>query len=154
MSKLIFILIALILTACTTSAKKKKHSISQHFKLLKENHKTLHKGETFHISFDANPSIGYSICWINKYKCDNVSLAGHWYKGSIRAKQGYDGAGGTEFWTFRGRQPGIDTIKLRGCPTGRKQKSCSAFQEDSLSYIEDLKCAPKYHRAIIVRVVE
>jgi predicted secreted protein len=154
MSKLIFILLAVIIASCTPTLKKKKHSISPRFKLLKENHITLHKGETFHISFDANPSIGYSICWINEYKCDNVSLAGHWYKGSIRAKQGYEGAGGTEFWTFRGKQPGIDTIKLRGCPTGRKQKSCSAFQEDSLSYTEDLKCAPKYHRAIIVRVVE
>jgi len=151
---LLFTVFALILTSCTTSAENKKQSISPRFKLLTENQITLHKGETFHISFDANPSIGAAICWINEFKCNNVSLVGRWYKGSIRAEQGYEGAGGTEFWTFRGKQPGIDTIKLRGCPTGREQKCCSAFQEDSLSYIEDLKCAPKYHRAIIVRVVE
>ncbi len=154
MSKLIFILLAFIIASCTPTLKKKKHSNSPRFKLLKENHIILHKGETFNISFNANPSIGSAICWINEFKCDNVSLAGRWYKGSIRAKQGYEGAGGTEFWTFKGKQPGIDTIKLRSCPTGREQKSCSAFQEDSLSYKEDLKCAPKYHRAIIVRVVE
>lgn len=154
MRKLIFILLAFILASCTQHVKKKKHSNSPRFKLLKENHITLHKGETFNISFNANPSLGSGICWINEYKCNNVSLAGHWYKISAKAKQGYIGVGGTAYWTFKAKEPGIDTIKFRSCPTGKRQKSCSAFQEDSLSYKEDLKFAPKYHRAIVVRVVE
>jgi predicted secreted protein len=154
MSKLVFILLAFILASCTQPVKKKKHSNSPRFKLLKENHITLHKGETFNISFNANPSLGSGICWINEYKCNNVGLASRWYKISAKAKQGYIGVGGTAYWTFKAKEPGIDTIKFRSCPTGRAQKSCTAFQEDSLSYKEDLKFAPKYHRAIRVRVVE
>ncbi len=155
MSKLILILLTFILASCTQTSSRCGHTDIPRFILLKENHITLQKGETFNISFDANGSAGFGICWINEFKCNTVNLAGRWYKSSEKEKQGYVGAGGTEYWTFKGKELGIDTIKIRNCPTGRKQKSCSAFQEDSIAYKEDLEFAPqKYHRAIIVRVVE
>ena len=49
---------------------------------------------------------------------------------------------------------GTNTIKIKNCPPGLKQKNCAGFQDDLLAYKEDLKYASrKYDKAIIVRVV-
>jgi predicted secreted protein len=115
---------------------------------------TLHIGETFNIKLNVNGSIGSSPCWINEGKCHSVKEDLSWYVMSSKEKKRCIGCGRTIYWAFKAVTLGTDTIKIKQCPTGRMQKSCSAFQEDSLAYKEDLKYAPrKYDKAIIVRVV-
>lgn len=115
---------------------------------------TLHTGETFTIKLNENASIGSSHCWINEGKCHSVKEDHSWYVSSPEEKKGCMGCGGTGYWKFKAVTQGTDTIKIKYCPTGRKQKNCGAFQEDSLAYKEDLKFAPrKYDKAIIVHVV-
>jgi predicted secreted protein len=123
-------------------------------KTLEVDNITLQIGDTFTIKLHQNGSIGGSNCWINEGKCESVKEHRKWYVSSLKEKQGCEGCGGNDYWSFEATTLGVDTIKIKNCPTGRKQKSCSSFQEDSIYYKEDIKYSPKFNRAIIVRVVQ
>jgi predicted secreted protein len=142
------------MASCTSASKHSKIDSKNDIQILEKDNITLHKGETFTIKMDVNGSIGSSHCWINEGKCHSVKEDHKWYVGSPEEKKGCTGCKGTGYWTFKAVTQGTDTIKIKNCSTGRMQKSCSAFQEDSLAYKEDLKYAPrKYDKTIIVRVV-
>ncbi len=122
-------------------------------KILKVNNIKLQIGDTFTIKLPQNGSIGSSNCWINEEKCKSINEHRKWYLSSLKEKQGCEGCGGSDYWSFKAIKVGVDTIKIKNCPTGRKQKNCSSFQEDSIYYKEDPKYSPKFNRAIIVQVV-
>lgn len=160
MKRLIFIAISLIVTIILCyffyskfQVKKVDEIIPERNKTLLKNNITLKVGETFKIELGENASIGFSNCWINSQKCSSVIDVKKWYLSSKEEKEGCEGCGGNVYWEFKAVMIGVDTIKIKSCPTGRKQKKCSSFQEDSIYYKEDIKYSPKYNRAIIVRVV-
>jgi predicted secreted protein len=142
------------MASCTSASKDSNLDAKNDIQILETDNITLHKGETFTIKLNVNGSIGSGHCWINEGKCHSVKEDLSWYVMSSKEKKRCIGCGRTIYWTFKAVTQGTDTIKIKHCPTGRMQKSCSAFQEDSLAYKEDLKYAPrKYDKAIIVHVV-
>lgn len=144
----------IMLLSCTSTPKNRIAEDENDIELLESDHITLQIGDTFTIKLSHNGSIGFSNCWINEGKCPSVDEQRLWYVSSPEEKKGCIGCGGTIYWTFKAVTEGTDTIKIRNCPTGRSQKSCSAFQEDSIAYKEDLKYAPrKYDKSIVVRVI-
>lgn len=160
MKRLILIAISLVVTFILCyliytkfQVKKADVKISERNNILQKNRITLKVGETFKIELGENASIGFSNCWINSQKCSSVIDVKKWYVCSKEEKEGCKGCGGTVYWKFKAVMIGVDTIKIKSCPTGRKQKKCSSFQEDSIYYKEDIKYSLKYNRAIIVRVV-
>jgi predicted secreted protein len=143
-----------MLLSCSSTPKNRIAEDENDIELLESDHITLQIGDTFTIKLSHNGSIGFSDCWINEGKCQSVKEQRLWYESSPKEKKGCIGCGGTIYWTFKAVTKGTDTIKIKNCPTGRRQKSCTAFQEDSLAYKEDLKYAPrKYDKAIVVRVI-
>ncbi len=144
--------LTILVASCTNTSNNPIVYHDKEIKILEEDKITLQIGDTFTIKLYQNASIGGSNCWINESKCKSVNQQRKSYVSSLEVKQGCEGCGGSEFWTFKAIKVGIDTIKIKNCPTGRKQKNCSSFQEDSISYLEDIKYSSKYDRAIIISV--
>lgn len=144
----------ILLVSCSSTPKNRISEDENDIELLESDHITLQIGDTFTIKLPHNGSIGNSDCWINEGKCPSVKEQRLWYVSSPKEKEGCIGCGGSIYWTFKAVSKGTDTIKIKNCMTGRMQKSCSAYQEDSLAYKEELKYAPrKYDKAIVVRVI-
>ncbi len=76
------------------------------------------------------------------------------YVSSQREKDGCKGCSGKEYWNFKANNIGVDTIKIKSCPTGREHKTCAHFQEDSTSYNEMTEYTLEVDRKIIVTVIK
>lgn len=144
----------ILFASCTSASNNPIVDKENEIKLLKANKITLQIGDTFTLKLHQNGSIGGSNCWINERKCESIDEHRKWYVSSLKEKQGWAGCGGNDYWTFKAIKVGVDTLKIKNCPTGRKQKNCSSFQEDSIYYKQDIKYLVKYNRAIIIRVVD
>ena len=152
---LIFTVVIVAIQSCSESSTDNDHPAKEApTDLLTTNSITLKIGETFSIKLGQNGSIGLSNCWINQTKCRNVKIYDSYYVSSQKEKEGCEGCGGHVYWNFKAISEGVDTIKVKSCPTGRKQKSCEEFQEDSSSYKDMIKYTSKVDRAIVVRVVK
>ncbi len=90
-------------------------------------------GDTFHIKIPVNGSTGYSNCWINQTKCNNVKLISENYHSSFSEIFGFKGSESTVSLTFEAIQNGMDTIKIASCPTGIEGKNCNEFYDDSIN---------------------
>lgn len=61
------------------------------------------------LEIPSNPSTGYSWAWNNESSVEVVDTIEKTFK---RNPEPLVGAGGKEFWTFKGLQSGIDTVEL------------------------------------------
>jgi predicted secreted protein len=61
----------------------------------------------FQITFDSNPTTGYSWCWLNR---GSVSIVDSMDFDYIPSKPVLVGSGGKEIWKFIGRKSGIDSL--------------------------------------------
>lgn len=69
-------------------------------------------GEEFAFEIRANPTTAYYWAWANEKTVRNVTLKSRVYSGHPGSEE-LIGSGGTELWTFRGKKPGVDTLRLR-----------------------------------------
>ena len=90
-------------------------------------------GDTFQIKIPVNGSTGYSNCWINQTKCNNVKLISENYHSSFSEIFGFKGSESTVSLTFEANQNGEDTIKIASCPTGIENKNCKEFADDAIN---------------------
>jgi predicted secreted protein len=71
----------------------------------------IEKDEIFTIKIFYNPTTGYNNYWLNNKKCNNVKLLKNEFESDLYNHLfKIEGAGGTEIWTFKGTNIGIDTI--------------------------------------------
>jgi hypothetical protein len=89
-------------------------------------------GETIKVNIYVNGSTGYSNCWLNEKKSDCVAFIENKWWPSLPEMVGLIGAGSSETLVFKGIRTGIDTIKIGSCPTGREQRDCSWYTENSV----------------------
>jgi len=86
----------------------------------KHNYYEFDESDTFHINIGEritvkipqNESTGYRNCWFNEYNCKNIKLYQRDYKSTFYESIGYNGTGGTEYLTFKGKSIGLDSIKI------------------------------------------
>jgi hypothetical protein len=104
---------------------------SSHYYTIGENDKfTIKVGESVDIRLFENGSTGSMNCWLNEKECNSIKLTSRQYERSLNQKLGYIGSGGTIKFTFVGSRVGLDTIKLRNCPTAVEHKSCADFSDN------------------------
>ena len=151
MKQLIFILLVFLVSSCVERTNENNEIPKD---LLIGDKVELRQGETFSIELGLNYSTGYSNCWINETKCDNVEIIEMRYVSSQREKDGCIGCSGKEYWNFKANNIGVDTIKIKMFFTEGKQRNCVHFQEDSLSYNEMTEHTPEVDRKIIVTVTK
>lgn len=64
----------------------------------------------FQLLFRSNPSTGLQWYWMNRSQTLSVDTVGY---GFLYDNPGRPGSHGTEYWTFEGKQPGIDTLEFQ-----------------------------------------
>ena len=99
----LFLLLSFISLSCSESKEGRKDFMKPDY--------TIHKGDTFQLSLNSNPSTGYSWQWANKNAVTilDTTIVMKYHS----PNNGLVGSGGQEVWTFKGHQSGIDSIILK-----------------------------------------
>ena len=101
---IIYLIAALVLNCCSIENVKRSSAINADYE------KSIN--EQFQIDLPSNPTTGYSWKWTNKRSVTIVDSIGYQY---IPDNPTITGKGGKEIWKFKGKEPGIDTIKFEYC---------------------------------------